>query len=397
MASVRRDLSAPKGDEMPEMPSTYRGREQTWLKHRVLFEYVRAWAHKLASPERDEVHLWYVDCFAGPWRSQALDREDTSPAIGLAALNEAADTWGREGRRVRSHAIFVEKDSRSFHELAEFVAAGAGSVDARVLHGEFGGVVDAIDREIGDAPAFILIDPTGWKGVGLRFVAQLARRPRRDVLVNVMYDHVQRFKDDPRDFLRVQMAEFFGLPVGALPQGLSERELMGLYRERLRELSGLQFVADLAVPVPYKDRTYFRLVLGAGHPKAVELFRDVERRVIGQEAAPVRAKARDAIEGAKTRQGSLFGRVAPPVDPEYADQRSDDERELREKLPGLLVRRGATPFGRLWPELLCDHHLTLTDLKRLARELADAGMIEIHGMRPNERTIKDDHQLSARR
>lgn len=98
---------------MPELPADYHGREQTWLKHRVLTEYLTAWAHKLGSVAGHEVHLWYVDVFAGPWESQAADLADTSIAIGLRALNVAASTWVKAGRLIHLHAVFVGK-SRPF-------------------------------------------------------------------------------------------------------------------------------------------------------------------------------------------------------------------------------------------------------------------------------------------
>src|SRR5688572_24597043 len=87
-----------------EMPASYEGREQTWLKHRVLKLYLEGWAHKIGSFAR---RLWYVDAFAGPWQSGDTERRDTSIAIGLAALNEAAATWSSKAR-IDLHAIFVE-------------------------------------------------------------------------------------------------------------------------------------------------------------------------------------------------------------------------------------------------------------------------------------------------
>lgn len=379
---------------MSEMPEEYRGREQTWLKHRVLEEYLDAWAHKLGSIRSRDVHLWYVDCFAGPWESQDKDLNDTSVAIGLRALNQAAATWRSRGHRIALHAVFVEKNARSYEALRAFLAESAKAVDAQPLLGAFGDHVAAIDRMVGDAPAFIFVDPTGWNGVDLRFTATLAARPRRDVMVNVMYDHINRFKDDPRAFLRRQMRDFFGLSQERLPPGLSEEDLMGVYRRRLQELSGLRYVADLSVPVPDRNRTKFRLVVGGSHPKVIELFRDVERKVIGGEAAPIRAEARARAEEARTRQLMLLQAPAPETDPAYADQRAAAERAVREHLPERLSRGGAVTFGELWPEILCSYHLTLADLRRVAWELHMQGAIVVRGIGDRERSVKDTHVLT---
>lgn len=78
-----------------DAPEEYRDREQTFFKHQVLSNYLRAWTQKLASVSRGgrTVRLWYVDCFAGPWQSQTDEQADTSVAIGLGALEEALERW----------------------------------------------------------------------------------------------------------------------------------------------------------------------------------------------------------------------------------------------------------------------------------------------------------------
>ena len=81
----------------------------------------------------------------------------------------------------------------------------------------------------------------------MTYIAPLARRPGRDVMINVMFDHINRFKDAPLAFIRAQMQEFFGQP---LPPRLSEEALMQSYRDQLKSTCGLQFAADLMVHTP---------------------------------------------------------------------------------------------------------------------------------------------------
>ena len=110
-------------------------------------------------------------------------------------------------------------------------------------------MVTNLQAWLGSDAALIFVDPTGWKGAAMRFIAPLAKdQPRRDVLVNVMFDHINRFKDDPRAFLREQMREFFGLGDAELPEALAEEDLFALYRGKLKEICGLQHAADLAIP-----------------------------------------------------------------------------------------------------------------------------------------------------
>lgn len=395
--SVRRpaasgDTGNRRSDRMREMPGEYHGREQTWLKHRVLEEYLVAWSHKLGS--RPDAHLWYVDAFAGPWASQEDDRRDTSVAIGLKALNDAAKTWAGKGRTVTLHAAFIEREPRSFQALRSFVSEVQGAVEVHTYEGAFADHAATVGNLIGSHPAFVFVDPKGWDGVGLRHVAKLGGRPRRDLLVNVMYDHLNRFKDDERAFLRRQMGEFFGLDEGDLPPGLSEEELMALYRKRLRESGGMSWVADLAVPLPTRERTYFRLVVAGHHPRVIELFRDVEAKVIGAEAAQVRSDAKSRAEAARTAQLALL-RLAPPAqDHRYLAQNAAAEAAVRTHLPRRLLRDGPMPFEGLWPRILCTFHLTLADLRRVVVEMERERVIEVRGRRPGERTVKEGHVIA---
>jgi three-Cys-motif partner protein len=383
---------------MADMPDEYRGREHTWLKHRVLDEYLQGWAHKLGSIRQHPVHLWYVDCFAGPWQSQDASRSDTSIAIGLKALNDAAATWAALGNEIRLHAVFVEKDPRAFSVLQAFVAEAAGAVDVHALRGAFGDHVDAIDALIGTNPAFIFVDPTGWGGADLRFIAKLGSKARRDLMINVMYDHINRFKDVKEEklaFLRSQMRDFFGLSDADLPEGLDEAALMGLYRDRLGRLGGIGLVADLAVPVPTRERTKFRLVVAGHNAKVIELFRDIEKKVIGADAARVRSDAKARADEDRTRQPALLQAPAPATDPGYADDQIAAEHAVRELLPRRLRRDGPQRFGDLWPRILCVYHLTLGDLRRVVAELRTAGAIEVRGLGPRERSVKDQHVLAS--
>src|SRR5688572_29302064 len=146
------------------VPAEYLGREQSWLKHRVLQEYLVPWAIKLASVARSRsIKIWYVDCFAGPWQSAPDDLADPSGAIGLEALRAAQGAWKEQGAVVEVGAVFVEKSKRAFERLSQHIEAFRPEIDVRALAGEFGDHVSSIDQIIGRDAAFVLVDPTGWK------------------------------------------------------------------------------------------------------------------------------------------------------------------------------------------------------------------------------------------
>ena len=377
------------------IPEHYIDREQTYLKHELLRGYLQAWAMKLGSFVDA---IWFVDCFAGPWEAQAESLEDTSVAIGLRALNDATTFWAERGRQIQVHAVFVEARPTSFRRLQDYVAERAGVVDARALEGRFGDRVGDIQALLGRDPAFVFVDPTGWKGVAMSYIAPLTRARFRDVMVNVMFDHINRFKDAPLDFIRGQLRDFFGLEGDDIPAGLDEDGLMRLYRERLREHSGLRYLADLAIPVPRADRTYFRLVVGGHDEEVLRLFRDEELRVAGRRAAQVRSRAKARDLERRTGQTAMFGAHAPPEDRLYAERRDADIRAVQDKLPGLIDSFGRpVRYDRLWPVLLQEHHVTCGHVSDCVRALEAEGRVVVQRSNPRARVLRDEDLLRLMR
>jgi three-Cys-motif partner protein len=389
-------LAGGRGRRLVRVPDEYKGREQSLLKHRVLEEYLVAWGHKLGSvAQRRRVRLCYVDGFAGPWNAQSKTLQDTSIAIGLRALETAADTWSKRGAKIEVKAAFVEKEAAPFRELEGYLREHRGGVQTHALHGEFGAMVPKLQAWLRADAALIFVDPTGWKGAAMRFIAPLVGgQPRRDVLVNVMFDHINRFKDDPRAFLREQMREFFGLGEVELPEALAENELFTLYRRKLKETCGLDYAADLAIPHPTDDRTKFRLVVGGTSPTVLELFRDIEKKVIGAEAAAIRDDAATRRVESRTGQLTLVA-APPPTDTHYESLHAQGLREAQTDLVAHLAQSGPTAFGDLWPPILEARHITRTELAQLAWNLTKAGEIAISNAKPRDRTVHDGHILSA--
>lgn len=367
----------------------YEGREQTYLKHRVLKEYLQPWAHKQGSRGRYKpTRLWYVDCFAGPWKAADEHLSDTSVAIGLAELRTAAATWRERGAMVELGAIFVEKNPKSFEALSKYLSSHSEGIKVVAIPGEFGAAVGKINSSIGTDPAFLFVDPTGWKGVAMNYIAPLASLPSRDVLINVMFNDLNRFKDDRREFLRNQIAEFFGLEPGEIPSGLDEEPLFELHRSQVREKCRVPLVADLVIPHPTKERTHFRLVVGAHHRASVELFRDVERKVCGEEAAGVRAEAKHRGDP----QLNLLD-TTPLADQSYDRLHREGQLAAKEDVVQILAA-GPAPYEAIWPKVLTERHMTKAELNTVVFELHRRGVVRIQGIGPRERTPKDSHLLS---
>ena len=380
-----------------QIPAQYQGREQSYLKHRVLEEYLLSWGHKLGSgAQHRRVRLCYVDGFAGPWQAKDAQLADTSISIGLDALEEAAATWKAKGHTIDLDAFFVEKDPRAFQALERFLNGRSGVVRTKAYRGDFGDHVGHIRQQLGKDAAFIFVDPTGWKGAAMRFIAPLlADSKQRDVLVNFMFNHINRFKDDERDFLRSQMRDFFGLGDRDLPEGLGEEQLFAFYRKQLKDQCGITYAADLAIPHPTVKRTKFRLVIGGNSPAVLELFRDIEKKVMGAEAASVRERAVARAIEQKTGQISLLD-TPQPTDSHYESLHAHGLTLIPKTILERLVNLGPVTFKELWPAMLEAHHVTRVELGQLVWGMHKRGEILLASVKPRERTVNGDHLLSVR-
>ena len=174
----------------------------------------------------------------------------------------------------------MEKDPTAFAELDRFLKARPGSVRTVPHHGEFGAFVPELQKWLGSDAGLIFVDPTGWKGAAMRFIAPLvAAHPRRDVLVNVMFDHINRFKDDPRTFLREQM-----------PRGASHRRCHGGPSWGIRNAAGT------------RDR--------GGRCVSLTCRREPGPRCFADAAAAVIAER--AVAGARARHAGLYPDLTRP-------------------------------------------------------------------------------------
>ena len=166
----------------------YAGREQSYVKHVFLENYLEALAHKIGSTYS---HIVYVDGFAGPWQSANERFEDTSFGIALNSLRQAKESWKQIGRNVRMSAYLVERDATAYAKLAE-VPRRFPDVSVSTYSGDFVELIPTILKVIpSDAFAFFFIDPKGWR-IPLQRLTPLLSRAKSEVIFNFMFDFINR-------------------------------------------------------------------------------------------------------------------------------------------------------------------------------------------------------------
>ena len=169
----------------------------TAAKHAILRRYMSAWLPILSHGGFQK--LAYIDAFSGP--GSYLGGEDGSPVIALKAMLDHESAI-----KAQCHFDFVELDPQRAAALTKAVEAttdqlGKPSNAHITVHQKtFEDAYVSIDAKLRSAktiPTFAFIDPFGWKGLPFSIVSELLNRPSTEVLINFMFEEINRFLEHP--------------------------------------------------------------------------------------------------------------------------------------------------------------------------------------------------------
>lgn len=214
----------------------------TRAKHEILRRYLQAWTPILTRGGFREV--MYVDGFAGP--GLYSEGEDGSPVIALRVALEQHDHI--EGT---IRFVFVERDEERASILREVVEDFDVPRNFQI-EVRRGGSFETAFEEILESyqgrqlpPTFVFIDPFGWSGVPFSIVREIMRNPSCEVLVNFMYEEINRFLGHPDQ--EPNFDTFFG--TDEWREGLQlhdsrsrNRFLHDLYYRQMRQSAGAEYV-----------------------------------------------------------------------------------------------------------------------------------------------------------
>ncbi len=324
------------------IPDIYHGREQTFVKHRLLEAYLQRLFMIIGLHQKS---IRYVDCFSGPWQEGSAELKDTSIGISLKIIGKSREALQKMGKDVAFHALFIEKDKIAFkklqNHLANFQQTG---ISTSAFPGDFFELRDLILDWCGPNDfTFFFVDPKGWKNVvEIPTLTPLLRRPNSEFLINFMYDFLLR--THTQESFREDMQAIFGeVPdtEGLTPEG-KEEYLISLYGKCLKEIPPTWGSKPRAVSVPVLyptiDRTLYHLVYLTRHPKGITVFMQASDQL---DLIQGRARAQAKQEDRETRSGQLeLFRASKSV---HKEKRADPTQVK----PYWLARLSSTPrrFG----------------------------------------------------
>jgi three-Cys-motif partner protein len=379
----------------PPVPPEYAGREQAYIKHLFLRQYLGRLVHKIGSFAN---HVVYVDGFSGPWKSGAENYADTSFGIALKALTDARASWNNRSRDVRMSAHLIETDPGAFAQL-ETIDSHFPAVDIYPYPSDFMEVAQGIASAIPvNAFSFVLVDPKGF-ALDMDKLKPLLVRERSEVVFNFMFDFANRFTKLPQ-----LQATFDRLFVGVDWRDELDRletdpmttpddrkaAFLRWFKSAVRNVGGFQYVADVEVQYPGRSRTFYYLVYGTRKPAGIKVFRDCQIRALEEQSAVTDRMHIQAL--ADTGQGFLFDPPPPTPDLKLRTSMERERTAAREKLLRLLSESSSgVAWETLWPSVLADHVISESALGRMANELRKAEVVSIPAWSSERKQIPDDN------
>jgi three-Cys-motif partner protein len=206
----------------------------TAKKHEILKRYFDAWLPILAMTN---LRVIYIDGFAGP--GVYSGGEDGSPVIVLkAALGH------RYKPATEFCCLFVEADKKRYDHLTSVLGALPTlpkNIKFQTAHTTFDDKISSILDELDQKrqalfPTLAFIDPFGFKHTPFKTIARLMTHPKCEVLINFMYEEINRFLGLP-DYAKT-FDELFGCQDwrGALELSTPEEKVAATRDLYLRQL-----------------------------------------------------------------------------------------------------------------------------------------------------------------
>jgi three-Cys-motif partner protein len=361
-----------------ETPVEYHSRPQAFVKHQLLEAYLERLLHIVgASADRLKIpEVIYVDCFAGPWLDDGATIETTSIAIAIKQLVRAKMHLFGKTRAVFG-GVFVEKDPIQYEQLKQYLEEQQKLTKLKLvaIHGTFPECIPNLLSACGtEAFCFFFVDPFGYKVALPRGFAALIARPRSEMLINFMFDHVNRFKEHPNENHKKLISQLLGPDVA----GLSDKEITAAYCEKVITYAGSKksraFYASMPVLKPEKSRTYYELVYLTFHPTGLIEFKNlIEEHHQKQLLVQAETKARNSE--LRTGQSSLF---LPTSD----DIKQFPIGNTQAAIGALLLEKISDAGGRLvvdtqaFAKLLCEFDCLPNQLQQCIGQLLAAQQIQ---------------------
>lgn len=261
----------------------------TIAKIAILKGYLQAWFRILGKTQPRQIIL-YVDGFAGPGCYE--NHNEGSPLAALRVAEAAISELGPQFIAERLHGAFIESDPKRFEILTSVLAPfeGKRGIGITKLCCEFTEGIKQLQKELpgsfrGEGPLFVFADPFGGTGIPFGTFEGCMRGDAAELLINLDADGISRiFFAESNNKRDQQLTDLFGNDCwrNALTAKNDLKRLsvqiLDLYKKRLRDLPGVQFVWSFAMRGS-KDAINYHLVFATKHPLGMEKMKEAMKAI----------------------------------------------------------------------------------------------------------------------
>ncbi len=356
------------------IPNSYRGREQSYIKHQFLTQYLQAAAYKILLGRSPIFN--FVDAFAGPWRVSNSDYSDASFSQALRTLEAVRADLARKGiDGLKIRLCLCERRETAVDQLTKYAESRRG-LDIRIFPGSFEDNLDDIAADCHDGFTFSFIDPTGWD-IRSEPILEFLKDRRGEFLLNFMAEHVNRhakFSQVASSFGRFLADPDWSDEFYELPSNWSnEQRVLHLLRQKIKKTGAASYVPDFPILKPLENRVKMRLLLGTHVAKGLEVFRDVQWKVEKQEI-----ETRNQLRSEGQQQIGLF------TDDEIVALQQNASgigcprflRRAESQIVARLSDRGTQTFSAIAVHVLEFVPMRLTQVKDLVNDMKIRGVLK---------------------
>jgi hypothetical protein len=236
----------------------------TRTKHDILRKYLQWWFPTMLQAH-EKVTL--LDGFAGP--GEYVEGDSGSPLIALDILRSTLPS--KELSRAKLH--FIEKSKRRANHLYKLIEKNyfADSTLTKppyiITQRPFAPTVEMHMERLKQHnntlhPAFIFIDPFGFKDTPSSLLVQLAQQPDSDMLITFMYEEINRFLSSTDKKIQRHLDSLFGNTQWHAIRDCQEPEtreeaLCNCYCQHMKQMSNVKYACRFRMKNDGNRTDYF--------------------------------------------------------------------------------------------------------------------------------------------
>jgi three-Cys-motif partner protein len=249
---------------------TWEYAKQTEIKHKIFSDYLPLWLQILGKYNEK---LNYIDGFGGIGayhnsndikRGNYISDNFGSPIISIQAILNL-----KKENKIKNCNVCIidesEKNLDNIKSILQFKKINISQFEFK--SGDFDTIINNFLDSLGTKhvllPTFFLLDPFGISGIKLNTLKRIMSQPRAEILLNFMYNSLQRWISHPDKKIQAIYDEYFGGDVwrNCKNKKTSEKEseLVKIFRDKCKKFCKCKYVYPFKLSFPDKKKTYYYL------------------------------------------------------------------------------------------------------------------------------------------